>query len=362
MSKFICNRNALHNALSTTGKAINQNAIIPAFSNYLFDITKDTLTVCACNGETFISQHFPIDSDIEVKLQLPSKKLFDWISTLSDQPLTFIIKESTIQIVAGDDKCSMAFDSGEDYPFPQADTGEGFTIDGSSLIDGINKTVFCAANDTQESYDNVSIEFGGKSMTFTATNKIVFSTWSYPVESDLVADILLAPSALSIVQSCMFGAPVKVSIGKMITFTLMTGIVIKCSLVNKKFIDYKPMISKVFDNVVHFNRSELIGALKRSSIFSNDVTKLVDISIGKKQTTLCGKDVDLARDSESVLPSGCEPLDICVNGNLFIQCLSKLDTDDVYIEVRSPKEPLYIKSINAPKTKQNFMILLPYAL
>lgn len=362
MSKFLINRNALHNALSTTGKAISQSAIVPAFSNYLFQVELGKLTVSACNGETFISQHFPIESEIEILLQIPSKKLFEWISTLGDQMLIFTLGDnSTIEVKAGKDKCSFTWDNGEHFPTPQSDQPQEFTVDGANLMDGINKTIFAAsATEQNESYANVCIELENSELSFTATNKTVFSTWSYPVGTDMVKTALVSPTSLAIVQSCMYGAPVSVSIGKMITFKLITGIVIKCSLIDLKFIEYKNLIQKTYDNVISCDRKDLIGSLKRSTIFSNDITKLVNIYVTPEQTKIVGRDDDLARDSESVLPCGGEEMEVCVNGNIFISCLSRIDTEEVFIEVRDYRSPLYIKTVNDTKAKKNFILLFPY--
>lgn len=103
---------------------------------------------------------------------------------------------------------------------------------------------------------------------------------------------------------------------------------------------------------VAFNKTELMGALKRVSLFS-DVSKLVEFDIKGDSTTLSGRDLDFSTSAKEVVSSNGEDIRIGFKSDFMIKLINSCDSDEVVLELSEPSRAMVLRE--GDKT----MLLMP---
>jgi DNA polymerase-3 subunit beta len=123
-----------------------------------------------------------------------------------------------------------------------------------------------------------------------------------------------------------------------------------------KYPAYDQIIPKNNDKSLTINRDELIGSLKRTVQFSNDVIKTVKFTLDT-MVTLSSLNPKGEQAKEVLLGTyEDEPLEININGVFALSCLQKLDGETVTMTFSTPKRAVLITEEN------NVMLVMPYQL
>lgn len=358
--KFTISRTTLLDALNVASKAINQNSIVPITSCFLFDIHKDDLTIAGTNMETFISQKVKISGNKEsLKIAIPATKLIGLIKDLSEQPLEFSISDNKANIKSASGKYSIPVEDGNDFPIMQPKEGVSVTLSGIELNDCIDKSVFAVAQNSGGPLDSVLISISDKKITFVATNRFILSATEYPIDTNVKIDALIGPKTLSIIQSLNPSLDIELVISdSIISFNVNENLIVRAVLVAEKYPDYKSVLPTSNDKTLTINRMELLGAIKRTSQFSNIITNMIKMDMSVDGLVLNAENVDYNEDAVeniSCLYEG-ENLIFGVNGKSISSCLAKLNDETVSISYHNERRPSLLKG---ESTRNNFMIVMP---
>ncbi len=103
--KFIVSSSALLKQLQQINGVINTNTVLPILEDFLFDISKNKLTVVATDLETVMKIHMDIEAKETGKICIPARILMDTLKNLPDQPLTFNIEKNySVEITSDNGK------------------------------------------------------------------------------------------------------------------------------------------------------------------------------------------------------------------------------------------------------------------
>ena len=96
---FTVSSSALSSRLSAISRVINPKAIYPILEDFLFRIESGKLTVTAADNDTTLETNIDIvEADKDGQIALPAKTLLDALKEIPEQPLKFIVNDSSYEV------------------------------------------------------------------------------------------------------------------------------------------------------------------------------------------------------------------------------------------------------------------------
>ena len=148
--KFIVSSTKLLGHLQTISRVISTKNTMAILDNVVFELNGTTLQLTASDIETTVISSFEVEQGEENgKVAIATKLLIDTLKEFSEQPLHFEINNENLELVMTSENGTYNFigknaDEFPELPALKEDTNT-LTISAQSLLDTINKTLFCSA-------------------------------------------------------------------------------------------------------------------------------------------------------------------------------------------------------------------------
>ena len=369
--KFVISSSALLSFLSTASKVVSsKNTTLPILDNFLLEVKDGNLRVTASDLETTMTSTIAPESvESEGLIAAPVKQLIDSLKEFSEQPLTFEADENTLEIKISWKTGSIALPgaSGLSYPVaqPLSDDAREFEIDADMLLGGINKTIFATADDEMRPVMNgIYMDMTPEHYTFVATDARKLVKYTIDNENGITASFILPKKPANLLRTILLKEDdaVKVSFdANNVKFTLHNGTLI-CRLIEGVYPDYNAVIPENNPNKVIVDRMELLNAIKRVAVCSNQSTNLIKFDINTGAINLTAQDLDFSYSANERLACSYEgtPITIGFKSTFLIEILSNLETPSVIIELAdSTRSGVFRPLHDDVETSNTLMILMP---
>lgn len=368
--KFVISSSALLSFLSTASKVISNKNTLPILDYFLFEVKDGNLRVTASDLETTMTSTIAPESvESEGIIAAPVKLLIDSLKEFSEQPLTFEADENTWEIKISWKTGSIALPgtSGLSYPVaqPLSDDAREFEIEADMLLGGINKTIFATADDELRPVMNgIYMDMTPEHYTFVATDAHKLVKYTIDNENGTAASFILPKKPANLLRTILLKEDdaVKVSFdANNVKFTLHNGMLI-CRLIEGVYPNYNAVIPANNPNKVIVDRMELLNAIKRVAVCSNQSTNLVKFDINAGVINLTAQDLDFSYSANESLACSYEgtPITIGFKSTFLIEILSNLETPSVVIELAdSTRSGVFKPLYDDVETSNTLMILMP---
>lgn len=365
--KFTIDKRRLQDALSVTGKSIVRSTTIPILACYLFEVEGNSLNITAGSMDFFISQSLGI-TQVEgtINKAIPAVRLSNLIKELPNQDITFQFDGDQVQIIALSGKYTIPTEDGRDYPQMKVEESISFTTDFQSIAGGVSKCLFaCGTDELRPSLSGVFTILKNSSITYVACDMHVLSTISLDIDTDQETEVILPSKVLSVIETAK-SQNVKVSIGeKSAQFTLDDGTVFRTMLIDSRYPDYKSVIPVENDKHAVVNTSEMLGALKRVSQFSEGGLGMVKLAFSEAKCHISATNLTMneTAEEEVAIQYDGESMAIGVISKQVINCLSKIDKPEADLLFSSPNRAILIVDDPASiANKTDLMLVMPCIL
>ena len=369
--KFVISSSALLSVLQTTGKVISNKNTLPILDYFLLELKDGQLKVTASDLETTLVGTIGVDSvEKEGLIAAPAKLMLDSLKEFSEQPLTIEANESTWEIKVSWKSGSLALPgtSGLSYPaIPELnEERKEFTFEVETLQNGVNKTLFATADDELRPVMNgIYINMDAEGFTFVATDahKLV----KYTDESSaggLTASFILPKKPANLLRSVLpkEEEPIQVAFdAKNVSFRLKSHLLI-CRLIEGNYPNYNAVIPTANPNKVIVDRVELLNAIKRVAVCSNQSTNLIKLDIASSMINLTAQDLDFSVSANESLPCNYDgdPIVIGFKSTFLVEILSNIETPSVQVELADSTRAGVFKPVYDDKqTSTTLMLLMP---
>ena len=341
--KFVVSSSALLGLLQTTNKVISNKNTLPILDYFLFDLKDGVLKITASDLETTLVGTLPVESvEREGLIAVPVKLMLDSLKEFSEQPLTIEANETTWEIVVSwkSGKLTLPGTSGLSYPeLPQLnETKQTITLDVDTLLTGINKTIFATADDELRPVMNgVYVNIEPQSVTFVATDAHKLVKYTAENASEMAASFILPKKPANLLRGMLPKEEENVTIefdDKNVLFRLKNQVLI-CRLIEGNYPNYNAVIPANNPNKVFVDRIELLNAIRRVAVCSNQSTNLIKFDIKQGEINLTAQDLDFSVSAQESLPCDYEGENIVIGfkSTFLIEILSNLETQTVLIEL-----------------------------
>ncbi len=370
--KFVVSSSDLLSHLQAISRVISSKNTLPILDNFLFDLEGNGLEITASDLEsTFITRMTLENASESGKIAIPAKILLDTLKEFPDQPLTFDISLETLSVViiSANGQFNIIGQNGIDFPQVPTVKSEKKTslrINYEVLMNGITKTLFATADDELRPVMNgIFIELTDSNLTFVASDahKLVRYRRN-DIKPDANASFILPKKPAALLKNILPKESNDIQIefdDKNAVFTL-TNFTLVSRLVEGNYPSYNSVIPTDNPNSLTIDRLELYNALRRVSVFANQASNLVKLSIAGNQLTVSAQDLDFSISAYERLSGQYEgdDLEIGFKSSFLIEILSNLSSGDVIFNLSDPSRAgIMVPAETETEGEDILMLLMP---
>ena len=369
--KFVVSSSALLGLLQTTNKVISSKNTLPILDYFLFDLKEGVLKITASDLETTLVGTLAVENvEREGLIAVPVKLMLDSLKEFSEQPLTIEANESTWEIVVSwkSGKLTLPGTSGLSYPnLPElnAETKQSLALDVDTLMVGINKTIFATADDELRPVMNgVYINLEPQSVTFVATDAHKLVKYASETAAEATASFILPKKPANLLRGLLPKEDGEITVefdDKNVLFRLKNQVLI-CRLIEGNYPNYNAVIPANNPNKVFVDRLELLNAIRRVAVCSNQSTNLIKLDISKGTINLTAQDLDFSVSAQESLPCDYEGEEIVIGfkSTFLIEILSNIETTTVLVELADSTRAGVFKPVyDQQPSNDTLMLLMP---
>ena len=366
--KFIVSSTALSSHLQAISRVINSKNALPILDCFLFELQDGTLSVTVSDSETTMVTTVEVnDSDADGRFAVTAKTLLDALKEIPEQPLTFDINTSSLEITVQyqNGKYSLMGQNADEFP-QSAMLGENAVrveMDAQVLLGGINRAVFATADDELRPVMNgIYFDITTEDITMVASDghKLVRCKTLAAKGNERAAFILpKKPANLMKKQGT-----VTIEFDERNAVVTLESYRMVCRLIEGRYPNYNSVIPQNNPYKVTVDRLQLIGALRRVSIFSSQASSLIKLRMQENQIVISAQDIDFSTSAEET--QTCQyagnPMSIGFKSTFLIDILNNISADEVVIELADPSRAGVIVPAEQEENEDLLMLLMPMML
>ncbi|MBQ7254072.1 MAG: DNA polymerase III subunit beta [Bacteroidales bacterium] len=366
--KFIASSTQLLIGLNSVSKVISAKPALAILDNYLFDLKGNTLFVTASNGETSLKTEINIEKVYEEgQITVPARLFTDSLRSLPDQPLTFATDHNSSLIITWASGASkIPFHPAEDYPaLPViAEDFNTVSISAEALMNGISDTIYATAEEELRPVMNgifFDISEDSISMVASDAHKLV-RYWLRDIKNPAICSFILHKKPAAILKNILAKVEddVVIRFDRRNAFFSFGNTLLVCRLIDGNYPAYKSILPKNNPNKMIINRAELLGAVRRVAVYSNQATSHVLLKIAGGELMISAEDTGYSISAYERL--SCEydgvPLEIGFKAPFLADILNNFSFENVCIEMADNCRPALIVSADGNNASEDLSALL----
>jgi len=352
--KVICNRGALLEALTVTGSVVASRTPKPALQCVKLAAEGNELTLSATDLEVAIRYR---DNQVEVsepgELLVPADRLRDIVRESVDDTLSIESAAEMAQVKGQDSLFKIYTQPVEGFPpIPGYEGESDFEIVAGQLKQLIAQTIFSAAKEsTRYAFNGVLLNIKGKQVSLVSTDGRrlaeargdLISTGKTRKEGSLT---IIPVKALAMIERLLTDPEEAVSFqlreNQIVVHT--PNATLSSILIEGQFPPYEDVIPKDANKKMTAVTVELLSAIKRASLLTNEESKGVRMSFSKKGLVLSSQSPGAG---EATVNFPCkyegDDLDIGFNPAFLIDALKVVATEEVSFETSAGNRPGLLK-------------------
>lgn len=367
--KFIVSSTVLLKNLQAISGVLGSSSALPILENFLFELENTSLRVTASDLETTMTVTIPLSMTEEGGIiAVPAKILLDTLKTLPDIPVTFTAStrgDRIIELQTGEGKYKLAGQDGDTFPKPPLmDEVTSLEVDSVLLADAISKTVFATGNDDlRPVMSGVFCEFTPDDLTFVATDahKLVRYKRTDAKANDS-ASFILPKKPLNQLKNLLASeeVPVKLEYNNTNASFAFRNILLVCRLIEGRYPNYEAVIPRENPNKLVIDRLTFLNSIRRVSIFSNQSTHQVRLTISGQELHLAAEDIDFANEARERLACSYEgqDMEIGFNSRFLAEMLNNIDSSEISLEMSEPNRAGILRPVNNENANEDILMLV----
>ncbi len=368
--RFVVSSHDLLEHLQSVSRVISSKNSLPILDDFLFKLEDNVLTITASDLETTLVTHMNIENaDAGGSIALPALRLTNTLKEFPEEPLTFEVdlESLSVEILAEQGKYNIVGQRAVDYPqMPtlKEETKISFKMDPGVLYNGITRTIFATANDELRPIMNgIFFDIAEDSVTLVASDAHKLVRYIRKgMEIGKPGSFILPKKPASLLRNLLPREEEEVTVefdDKNARFVLSDHVLV-CRLVDGTYPSYNSVIPQDNPNKLHVDRVSMMNALKRVSVFSNQASNLVRLTITGNKLTLSAQDLDFSVSASEWLACQYEgeDMEIGFKSTFLLEILANLPGDEVVFELADPTRAGIILPAEQESEEDDLLMLL----
>ena len=370
---FIVSSSYLLKNLNSISGVITTNPVVPILENVLFEIEGGNLLITASDLQTSVMVELQVESKEDGSVAIPAKILIETLKNLPEQPVTFSIDDQNynIEINSDNGRYKLAGENSADFPkVPGVNDGYSSDINSEILNSAISNTIFSTSTDElRPAMTGVFFKLASTGCTFVSTDghRLVKYIRTDIKGDEVDHDMILPRKSLNLLKSILptdKSSEIKLDFNASNAYFSFENIKMVCRLIDERYPDYDNVIPSDNSNTVTITKSELLGSLKRISIYANKTTNQVRFKITGSEILISAEDLDFSNEANERI--SCEhdgdDIEIGFNAKFLIEMLSNIESEKVILKLSEPNRAGLLIPEDINDNEDITMLVMPVML
>lgn len=353
--KIYLPKNQLNSRLRTVGKIIKRNATIAEMECFKFDVKEAGIEITGADteGEMSTFLNCMIEGFEPSVFLVNSKTILDALKELPEQPLNIEVTKSKESFNLKLKYHNGAFEfvgmKADLYPSMREVDNPVIATLKASLLTLAFRTVsrFTGSDDLRPILTGVNISSKSNHISFAATNGNKMAVYDENLDSDINDfGVVIANKCVGIITSLLSDddSDVDFEIGINNFKVTVSDYQIRYRLTEGNYPNFRAVIPQIVKQKIIVETSEIVSAIKRVSVFSNDSTKTIIMNIGADKVEISAEDMDYRRSANetvNVENSGDE-ITIGFNSNFILDVFSSIEEDKAELYINDASKAVVV--------------------
>ena len=370
---FIVSSSYLLKNLNSISGVITSNPVVPILENVLFEIEGGNLLITASDLQTSVMVELQVESKEDGSVAIPAKILIETLKNLPEQPVTFSIDDQNynIEINSDNGRYKLAGENSADFPkVPGVNDGYSSDINSEILNSAISNTIFSTSTDElRPAMTGVFFKLASTGCTFVSTDghRLVKYIRTDIKGDEVDHDMILPRKSLNLLKSILptdKSSEIKLDFNASNAYFSFENIKMVCRLIDERYPDYDNVIPSDNSNTVTITKSELLGSLKRISIYANKTTNQVRFKITGSEILISAEDLDFSNEANERI--SCEhdgdDIEIGFNAKFLIEMLTNIESEKVILKLSEPNRAGLLIPEDINDNEDITMLVMPVML
>ena len=367
--KFSTSKTELQKALQKLAKAIPTRSTLPILNSVFIKIEGTEALLRSTDLEIAIESKIPVSVEEEGAICISLKTLLNITSELPETRITLETNEKNKTVINTDfGEYDLMGSPAEEFPEGiQHNENETMKISLDLLKKIIELTLFAVSKDElKPSLSGVCFDIKKDKITAVSTDghRLVKHIQKKTNTSEEIKNIIIPKKFLSFILAQTGEGGLVLSFGNNTLKATQGKENIITRLIDEVFPDYEVVIPKDNNKILNINKKDLLGAIRRVSIFSNRSTHQVALNLSADGCEVTTEDPERSsKAKESILAAyQGEEIRIGYNAEYLKDIVSHVQGEEITIKFGSSVTAALFSSSEKEKNEENTMLLMPIRL
>ena len=333
----------LQSALQKLSKAVPTRSTLPILSYALFQVDDENTIIRSTDLEITVVTKLPATIKETGSAAIPLQPLLEITNEISDDRITLSVNQQhKIELKTDNGVYDLMGKAPEEFPaLPQTDGKKNLGVDYNSMKAIIDATSFAVSRDEMKpALTGVFLRVSDEKLTAVATDGhrlVQYIVKDYKA-NEFTGDVIVPRKFLALFNTFTVDeAEILVSDNHLIASfgddTVYTRVI------DERFPDYESVIPVDNDKILSIGKNELVGAVRRVSIFSNKATHQIALHLDENKVKMTTEDPEKAsRGQEDLLNAKYtgEPLLIGYNASYLRDIITHVQDDSIIAKFKTP--------------------------
>jgi DNA polymerase-3 subunit beta len=351
---FKINRNIFLDGIQKTLGIVEKKTTMPILNNVLLKTEKNKIKIVATDREISLISDYDAEIMEKGEITLSAKKLYEMVREIQGEIIHITKSNNVVKVTCQRAVYKIPGLPADDFPSITDDHDVKFcNIPGSAIKDLISKTAFAMATDEmRKNLNGVLLEtvLEGDNqiwrMVATDGHRLALAK-GMTVEHcfDFIKGIIIPRKGLAEVKKIIDeNENIGIGLHKNMLIIKTENTVLKVSLVDGEYPDYKRVIPLEKGIGVVLEKGTFVHALRRMNVVSSERYSGVIISFSKNKMILNSTNLDVGEATEEIdIDYNGEDIDVGFNVNYVIDAVSVIPGDNILFEIGLGLKPSVIK-------------------
>ncbi len=361
----------LAQALGRISSATPQRSPMPVLENVLLELEGSALSLTATDMDITITTRIDVAGQRNGSILIPAKRLTDTVRALDGGELRVDVDENSKRVVLHTSSGEYRLSGLPASDFPQRPKFEpkvSMRLPLSRFVGMIDRTIFaCSADEFRPAMTGVLFQFRPEEVRAVATDgfrlvRIIDREMSGEINEGI--DIIVPPKALQLAGRAFTAEEITLEANATHVRVADGTTTITARLIDENYPPYESVIPQANDKRMIVRRDELLGTVKRVSLYSNTQTRQVRLRLGGNALRVQAEDLDTGGEAHENIACdyGNDELEIGFNSQFMRDALDRIDADEVAFDFSTPLRPSLITPYGKANGQDVLMLLMPIRL
>lgn len=371
MTTITVSSTELLNRLLAVSKIIPSKVALPIMENILLDIQDGAVKISAVDYEGRMNTSIEgILTDNNISICIEPKLIIGALKTLPEQPITITIDDRlavTIKYKGG--KFELVGIPAKEFPEEKSvSDAVKLSISSKVLLTGLEKTLFCSANDELRPIMNgVYFDIKKGQINFVASDGHKLALLEHTDETiEESINFVLPQKIAAIIKNTITLSDDLIDIyikDRFVRIEYKSGSIV-ATLIEGRYPNYHSVIPQNNDKFLNVGVSDLKGAIKRVSVFSNQSSSLVKLELQSNLIKLSAQDIDYSLAADETVSCEYENTSFAIGfkGHFLTELISSIPTSNLQMSFSDSSRATLITPVDEESGDKLTYLLMPMML